>query len=332
MSPRLLETGRPAASPGATPTTAARRVSYSLAAAGAAAATLGGAQQAQAKIVYSGIQDIEIEYTADAYELVLVHDGLTGMGTYPEPKDPNADLLLKNYSFPSGAYQGIFAPFAPSGFVGFQPFNQYATALNAGYLVDGESIDNSFAVVSLAYGGANPDAQFNSAVNKYVGFGFSVYPEGSEEANLHYGWLRVSINNANQEFTLHAYAFDDEPGMGIVTGETGSTEIPGDFNNDGSVDAADFTVWRDNLDTPFGLAGNGDDSGESKGVVDMADYDLWVNEFGSMGAAAATVPEPVTLGLLAAGAAGVLALRGARSRGVTDRQVSDRRATERADG
>lgn len=73
---------------------------------------------------------------------------------------------------------------------------------------------------------------------------------------------------------------------------------PGDFNNDGRVDAADYTVWRNNLGgNESVLNGNGNDSG----VVDEGDYTLWKSHFGSsslstaaLTAAGAQVPEPVS--------------------------------------
>ena len=66
--------------------------------------------------------------------------------------------------------------------------------------------------------------------------------------------------------------------------------LPGDFNGDGSVDAADYTVWRDGLGGEY-LAG---------------DYQLWVDNFGATASAASTsVPEPTAalLLILAAGLA-----------------------------
>jgi hypothetical protein len=80
--------------------------------------------------------------------------------------------------------------------------------------------------------------------------------------------------------------------------------LTGDFNGDGIVDAADYTVWRDSLgETGVELAAdaNGDE------VVDSADYDLWRANFGATLppalAAAAAVPEPSTLVLVAVGLA-----------------------------
>ena len=84
--------------------------------------------------------------------------------------------------------------------------------------------------------------------------------------------------------------------------ETFSTAgLPGDFNNDGTVDAVDYAVWRDNL------GGASDDvlNGNGDGVdgVNTADYDIWKAEFGNSAAGAgalgaAATPEPSSVVLL----------------------------------
>ncbi len=80
--------------------------------------------------------------------------------------------------------------------------------------------------------------------------------------------------------------------------------LPGDFNGDHIVDAADYTVWRNNLGSNFALGGNGDETGGSSGLVDAADYALWKSHFGeaSVGsgglANTSAVPEPGSLVLL----------------------------------
>ena len=78
---------------------------------------------------------------------------------------------------------------------------------------------------------------------------------------------------------------------------------PGDFNGDGVVDAADYTVWMDNLGLPEDgrLHGNGDG-----GTVASSDYILWKNNYQSgLGAAsslgATAVPEPSAAALLLMG-------------------------------
>ncbi|TWT86645.1 Matrixin [Pseudobythopirellula maris] len=67
--------------------------------------------------------------------------------------------------------------------------------------------------------------------------------------------------------------------------------LAGDYNGNGVVDAADFTLWRDTLGETDNLAADGDLSGE----VDQGDYDLWAANFGmTLDAAPAhlAAPEP----------------------------------------
>lgn len=76
------------------------------------------------------------------------------------------------------------------------------------------------------------------------------------------------------------------------------TVLAGDYNNDGTVNAADYTVWRDNLGASIAL----DNETVTPGMVTAEDYTEWKSNFGatngggaSQGSAA--VPEPTSLAL-----------------------------------
>jgi hypothetical protein len=61
--------------------------------------------------------------------------------------------------------------------------------------------------------------------------------------------------------------------------------VQGDYNGNGTVDAADYTVWRDHLGNTGapGIPGDGDDgtlTGTPDGMVDAADYAYWKERFG----------------------------------------------------
>lgn len=94
---------------------------------------------------------------------------------------------------------------------------------------------------------------------------------------------------------------------------------PGDFNRDGSVDAADYTVWRDTRGlTGVGLAADvtgADLLGVPDGVVDDSDYAVWLANFGASatggGPPSASLPEPHTLAIALAA---VLSVAGAGTR------------------
>ncbi len=76
--------------------------------------------------------------------------------------------------------------------------------------------------------------------------------------------------------------------------------IAGDYNNNQIVDAADYTVWRDNNGTNVTLPND-----STPGSVTQADYDVWVANFNMTPppavASASAVPEPTTFALLASG-------------------------------
>ena len=73
----------------------------------------------------------------------------------------------------------------------------------------------------------------------------------------------------------------------------------GDYNGDGTVNAADYTVWQDTLGDVLTLAGTGADGDES-GTIDAGDYTFWKDRFGDVIASGttATVPEPCSLMLM----------------------------------
>lgn len=193
-----------------------RRAAYTVAAAAAAGS-------AQAGILYSGLQNIAIN---QFNSLNLNIDG-----------DASGDLLLKNYVFGGGNYQGATVNFFPGKMVtvAVGALN-YVTALDAGFTVDSSTVGNFTG--SMAYGTANPNAQFNNAIGKFIGLQF---PSGPNNYNA---WVRVNVNNSAGSFTVVDWAYENVSGQPIVTG---------------------------------------------------------------------VVPEPSTLGLLAAGAAGVAALRRRRA-------------------
>jgi hypothetical protein len=78
----------------------------------------------------------------------------------------------------------------------------------------------------------------------------------------------------------------------------------GDYNGDGTVNAADYTVWRDNLGGDASAFADGSRDPGNSGPVNNADYDVWKMNFGMTAGSGslsnATVPEPTALTLVAA--------------------------------
>ncbi|HJQ78900.1 MAG TPA: lysyl oxidase family protein [Lacipirellulaceae bacterium] len=76
--------------------------------------------------------------------------------------------------------------------------------------------------------------------------------------------------------------------------------LPGDYNDDDSVDAADYVVWRKTLGqiVPQGRRADGN----ADGTIGPADYTVWRANFGITragdGSATSNVPEPATLTLV----------------------------------
>ncbi|MEO0529616.1 MAG: PEP-CTERM sorting domain-containing protein [Planctomycetota bacterium] len=268
----------------------ARRAAYSLAA--GAAATAAG--DAEAQIVWSTIQDIEI---LQGFSQAINLDG--DFNIYEQPAN---DILLKNYTFLGGPYQGAYVYYLGGKTVGFTagPNNfAYSSALNAGDLIDPTTTADLIVTSSLAYGGNNPNAEFNDAPNGFIGLAFPI------NNIVHYGWIRVSIDNAGGTFIVRDWAYNSVPGEPINAGQ-----VAGDYNGDGLVNAADYTVYRDTEFSTTDLRADGDADGE----IGEGDLFTWSEDYGFSAfafeiPAAAATPEPASLGLLAAGAAGVAMLR-----------------------
>jgi hypothetical protein len=96
--------------------------------------------------------------------------------------------------------------------------------------------------------------------------------------------------------------------------------LAGDYNGNGTVDAADYVVWRKTLGTTTLLASDGDDDGD----VDQFDYAVWRTTFGNsagggLTGTAAAVPEPCNVVLLVA--AWIACLATGKAAPLVDRRI-----------
>jgi hypothetical protein len=117
-------------------------------------------------------------------------------------------------------------------------------------------------------------------------------------------YLRIEIDS------VHLFSPSDTFGFAIV-GEVAASAVPvsagldGDYNANGTVDAADYVLWRKNLGTNVALPND-----TTPLDVGPDDYDAWRENFGattSAPSAAANVPEPAAyaqlfIGVCVAGA------------------------------
>ena len=107
----------------------------------------------------------------------------------------------------------------------------------------------------------NSAADGKNATGTFLGFAPGVYV------------VRVQARSVVGEYTLTAVV--EQP-----------VQLPGDYNDDGRVDAIDYAVWRENLGTTTRLPNDA-----TPGVT-SEDYDVWREHFGRALTAQAAAPTP----------------------------------------
>ena len=185
---------------------------------------------------------------------------------------------------------------------------QLRNTSNASVAIDGYQISSTSGALSTAGWNSLEDQTSDWLEATMTQFSLSeLLPEGVETllGNSGYNLGTIFNTSGEQDIILEYLA---EGANVLQEGSVLYSALPdlallGDYNDDGTVDAADYTVWRDSLGSSgLGLAADGNNDG----TVDSLDYDLWVANYGSSSssssAAAASVPEPSTglLGLIAA--------------------------------
>ncbi|MEQ8848011.1 hypothetical protein [Botrimarina sp.] len=93
-------------------------------------------------------------------------------------------------------------------------------------------------------------------------------------------------------FDSDDFRYSSYYGFGSLTVTNAVVDDAGDYNQDGVVDAADYTIWRD---AAAGVRLGGD--GDGNGAVDAVDYSIWEASYGVLGVGPVllsrhTVPEP----------------------------------------
>ncbi|WP_146441682.1 hypothetical protein [Botrimarina colliarenosi] len=154
------------------------------------------------------------------------------------------------------------------------------------------SLDGELAL-SLAGYPADPFAELTVLTASALSGSFSNITSGSRLATMDgFGSYVVSVDPLAGEVRLSDFE---------------SAVLLGDFNDDGLVDAADYTVWRDNLGQPAGALANDVDGALQGGTIGPAQYDRWAANYGATAAPTVAIPEPATLALAALFATGAAA-------------------------
>jgi hypothetical protein len=99
------------------------------------------------------------------------------------------------------------------------------------------------------------------------------------------------------EATLVYVRADPSGQAGFYLLDLSATGIAGDYNDDGTLDAADYVLWRKNEGTTNPLPND-----PIGGTIRQAQYDQWAGQFGqtrgSGSLAGSTVPEPASVPLI----------------------------------
>ncbi len=243
--------------------------------------------------------------------------------TFPAPQDVPRHVIEGNVAF-DNRVQGFYANHHPGGidWLNNTAFNNTRgfDLLNDvdpdnwpadHYLRNNISYSNNSNVVNLT--AADVDDEFNTW-NPGFGVTYTDFVQlssaGADGERLADGSLPYTnfLRLATGSSLIDAGQYVGRPYLGAAP-DLGAFEyrLPGDYNDDGVVDAADFTVWRDTLgETGGNLAADGNGpAGTPDGVVDTLDYDFWRAHFGQTAGSGAlvgaVVPEPATMWMLLAG-------------------------------
>jgi hypothetical protein len=100
-----------------------------------------------------------------------------------------------------------------------------------------------------------------------------------------------------EDLLFQYHELDGESVVTVAPTYITSAGVPGDYNENGIVDAADYTVWRDRLNQATTLPNT--DVADVDNMVTLAEYNFWVSRFGMTSGAGslssnAAVPEPAS--------------------------------------
>jgi len=160
---------------------------------------------------------------------------------------------------------------------------------------------DSIVIASYGMGGSGNTARVTN-----VDWDGDVEVSAQENGNVWDGHVTGYTNGVAEGDDIYSFTDTNSPGADGRTGAhvilaeflTADTSVPGDANGDGIVDAADYILVKQNMGLAVGVTGEEGDL-DSDGTVDWDDLQLLIG--GMSGATQSSVPEPVSLLIMAAG-------------------------------
>ena len=197
----------------------------------------------------------------------------------------------ETYYWSFGSIQGTY--------VGIQDGNiSFLTTSHIHYIVPHAQVnvgETYFALMQFDYSNSGPDT---ATATIYDGSAAKIGEYTKTNLNLdgditHFG---VLTSDFSPEVSIDEWRFGTE-----LSDVMAQPLLAGDYNGDGVVNAADYTVWRDHLGSSVTLPND-----PTPGMVTQEDYQTWKDNFGntasmSVSIQEAAVPEPMTGILLSLG-------------------------------
>ncbi|MBX7140685.1 MAG: T9SS type A sorting domain-containing protein [Chitinophagales bacterium] len=178
----------------------------------------------------AGLANAQVVYTDVDPDFELTADPGTPQGTVLDLNDDGvADFTLAVFSSTSAG-----GPGGPLNLAGAAPYSAngngvmgytsggfyYPSALDANTMIDDNADFWSYfgfygTLVWYYLGGAGTFGQWSNVEDKYMGVRFL---DGS--SNVHYGWIRMDVEDNSIQITLKDFAYEDTPDKGILAGST----------------------------------------------------------------------------------------------------------------
>ncbi|MEX2308755.1 MAG: lysyl oxidase family protein [Pirellulales bacterium] len=177
--------------------------------------------------------------------------------------EPGGDAFEPNNSFTAAYDLGIVGDFSASGLSIHAPGNEDY------YKITAADDGNIEILISFLHAQGDIDLAVFSASETLV---------ASSDSTTDDEFVSIAAMRG-ETYYVNVYGFGDDINPAYEMTITGPPlPLQGDYNSDGSVDAADYVIWRKTLNsnvTPHtGADGDGD------GAVDQDDYGVWTANFG----------------------------------------------------